>query len=462
MKLILSSAGFFPHLIGGGQTYVYGVAREMMKRGHEPVVLTSVPWTEGGADYRLEQYEWRSIPVLGVAMNPTRVADVDKSSELGPLIFRALRQALDMLKPDFVHLNGMKPALIRLTNELMIPHVVTAHHPGVACPTALLLRPDFSMCDLPAYFGTCLQCCAAWRARGENKAAIVGRLLGRIPRSLGRFANYLNKSSEGPYPLRLLRYPWKIDNIMRADRVILDESRLIVSPSSAMSKLLKRNGVPTERIVPISHGIDPVPRLPLEPLPGRPVRFGYVGSLGLAKGTDVILDALQRLEGLGHWEMHFFGGSLLQASQASRIRGLSRIVDNPRTVDHGMIPYENIADVYRVIDVLILPSIYLEVFGLVVLEAFSAGRPVIVSKCGGPEELVRDGVDGFVVERNDPNTLADAMCRFIEYPGLVQEMAANIRPVKTIAEYVDELEVVYRKCINTPKQSAVGQARHVI
>lgn len=444
MRIVLSSAGFFPHIHGGGQSYVYSVARELLKRGLDVTVLTSVPWSSGARDFRLERYHWDSVPVFGVATNPNLVADVDKSSELGLITFRALREALDILKPDLVHLNGMKPPLIRLSNELGIPHVLTAHHPGVACPTALLLRPDLSMCYSPAEFRQCLECCASWRAKEENKPPIVGDLLGRIPRAIGRLANCLDNSSEGPYPLRLLRYPWKIHNIMRADRVILDESAVIVSPSSAMSALLKRNGVAEARILLIPHGIEPLPLLPLESLSGRPVRFGYVGSVGLAKGTHVLCEALRQLEGYTRWEMHFFGGSLLGLDQKRKDALSQEPLGNPRVIDHGMIPYENIAEVYRTIDVLVLPSIYLEVFGLVVLEAFSAGHPVIVSKCGGPEELVRDGVDGFVVERNDPRALADTMRRFIDDPGLVAAMASNIRPMKTMVEYVNEIEAIYR------------------
>jgi len=89
----------------------------------------------------------------------------------------------------------------------------------------------------------------------------------------------------------------------------------------------------------------------------------------------------------------------------------------------------------------------LEAFKIVVAEAFSAGRPVIVSKSGGPEELVRDGIAGFVVERNDSKSLEEAMQKFIDNPDLLHEMSKNIKPVKTISEYVDEVEEVYSSII---------------
>jgi glycosyltransferase involved in cell wall biosynthesis len=89
----------------------------------------------------------------------------------------------------------------------------------------------------------------------------------------------------------------------------------------------------------------------------------------------------------------------------------------------------------------------MEAFGLVTVEAFSAGRPVIVANSGALPELVRNGVDGFIVERNNSKFLAEAMRKFIENPDLVAEMSRQIRPVKTIQEYVDEVEKIYDQLI---------------
>ena len=89
----------------------------------------------------------------------------------------------------------------------------------------------------------------------------------------------------------------------------------------------------------------------------------------------------------------------------------------------------------------------MEAFKIVVAEAFSADRPVIVSKSGGPAELVRDGIDGFSVERNDSKSLAEAMQKFLDNPELIIKMARQILPVKIIQEYVDEIEKIYFTCL---------------
>ena len=111
------------------------------------------------------------------------------------------------------------------------------------------------------------------------------------------------------------------------------------------------------------------------------------------------------------------------------------------------------------IDVLVLPSILLEVFGLVVVEAVSAGRPVIVSDSCGVGEVVRHGVDGLIVERNNVEALAAAMRDLIASPEKILAMAARIRPVRTLAEHVDELEGIYDLVINERAPAVTGQPR---
>jgi glycosyltransferase involved in cell wall biosynthesis len=66
----------------------------------------------------------------------------------------------------------------------------------------------------------------------------------------------------------------------------------------------------------------------------------------------------------------------------------------------------------------VLSSIY-ETFGVVVVEALAAGRPVIATRCGGPECIIGEE-DGLLVLPGDVNALADAMIK----------MRANIRKYK--------------------------------
>jgi glycosyltransferase involved in cell wall biosynthesis len=447
-KIILSVAGFFPEAFGGGQVYVYNLAKELQKRGHNVIILTSAAWEDGYNTYNIKRYEYDGLSVIGVDLNPDVIIEEDKYSELSPMLLKALNTLLKDLNPDLVHLNGLKPALIKICNQLNIPYLVTAHHPGVACPNATLLRPDESLCDKPANPNWCIPCCSRWRVVGAPFSSVTGFLLGHIPKWIYNLAGEIDrKYKKAPYLVRALRYPRLVEKSMEGDRVILNECRYIISPSRAMKELLVRNGVSPEKIFFLHHGIDPLPRLPIEPLNGRPVKFGFIGSFGIPKGLNVLIKALEMVSNQDKCELHIYGGGIGKSNNSYLEKCLKRYKAKANIVNHGYIPNDKIIDAYKSIDVLVVPSIYLEVFGLIILEAFSAGRPVIVSKSGGPEELVRDGVEGFIVERNNSKSLAEAMQNFIENPNLILEMSNQIPSVKTIQQYTDEIEELYKNIL---------------
>jgi glycosyltransferase involved in cell wall biosynthesis len=62
-------------------------------------------------------------------------------------------------------------------------------------------------------------------------------------------------------------------------------------------------------------------------------------------------------------------------------------------------------------DVFVLPSLFGEGLPMVVLEAMAAGVPVVATRVEGVPEAIRDGCEGFLVEPNDPRSLADAVAR---------------------------------------------------
>jgi glycosyltransferase involved in cell wall biosynthesis len=113
------------------------------------------------------------------------------------------------------------------------------------------------------------------------------------------------------------------------------------------------------------------------------------------------------------------------------------------TIQRGFVEPSRMADQYASIDILVVPSIVPEAFGLTVAEAFSVGRPVIVSKSGALPELVRDGIDGFVVGRNDSHILAERMHSLILNPSSILALADAAPPVRSIEDYADAIERVY-------------------
>jgi glycosyltransferase involved in cell wall biosynthesis len=356
----------------------------------------------------------------------------------------ALTAIVSQERPDLVHLNGLKPSLARVCAELGVPHVITAHHAGIACAAGTLVRPDGRICAIPMSAGACVSC-----VNRSRRPTMHGRVLGALPRWLyGPFGRRLNGKARLGYLERGLIYPWLVEQGIDSRRAVLDDPAPMIAPSAYIRDLLLRNGRTPDSVIHVPHGIEPLPRSPLPPVGTRPVRFGYIGRIEPLKGLHVLVEALGSLPARANWELHVFGASRTPWEHDYQVRTLGRAPPQ-RLRYHGRIEHRLLADAFSAIDVLVVPSLLPEAFGLVVLEAFSAGRPVIVFPSGALPELVRDGVDGVVVRGADTPALAKALTHCIADPGSIVRMAANVPQVRDMRSHVDDLLEVYHRVLRS-------------
>jgi glycosyltransferase involved in cell wall biosynthesis len=89
------------------------------------------------------------------------------------------------------------------------------------------------------------------------------------------------------------------------------------------------------------------------------------------------------------------------------------------------IPHTELAEQYRKADVFVFPTL-IEGMPLVVLEAMASGLPVITTP-NGPGDIVRDGVDGFVVPIRDPGAIVEKLEYLRANPDRRREMGVNAR-----------------------------------
>lgn len=85
-------------------------------------------------------------------------------------------------------------------------------------------------------------------------------------------------------------------------------------------------------------------------------------------------------------------------------------------------PYMDLPGVYNHCDVVVYPTIGEEPFGLVPVEGMACGKPVVVTKSGGLVESVIDGETGFIIEKRDPQALAEKIARLLRDPKLARKM----------------------------------------
>ena len=103
-------------------------------------------------------------------------------------------------------------------------------------------------------------------------------------------------------------------------------------------------------------------------------------------------------------------------------------------VSHVLRPsLTELVELYREADVFALPSDE-EGLGLVVLEAMACGTPVVATRCGGPEGIIEDGVDGYLVPRDNPRVMSERLQMLLKDDSSAQEISRRARQ-KAVAKY---------------------------
>jgi glycosyltransferase involved in cell wall biosynthesis len=135
------------------------------------------------------------------------------------------------------------------------------------------------------------------------------------------------------------------------------------------------------------------------------VRIVSVGSLEERKGFDVLLDAVEILHGAGQRvQLRIVGAGPLHPSLSTRVSELGL---DPVATLVGMRSRGETASIIADSHMYVCSSRH-ETFGIAPAEALSVGRPVVATRCGGPERFVDDSC-GAIVEPCDAHALAEAI-----------------------------------------------------
>lgn len=153
-----------------------------------------------------------------------------------------------------------------------------------------------------------------------------------------------------------------------------------------------------------------------------PPKLVCVGRFDPVKGQDILLNAMALL---GHKSaiLELIGKGKLEEQYQQQVKKLNL---QDIIVFAGVLPHSEIFT--RMAEALftIVPS-RSEAFGLVNIESMSVGTPVIASAVGGIPEIIRDGVDGFLVPPDDPEALAEKIKVLLTDHKLREEMGRNAR-----------------------------------
>jgi glycosyltransferase involved in cell wall biosynthesis len=204
----------------------------------------------------------------------------------------------------------------------------------------------------------------------------------------------------------------------------LEMADLVITCSRFAAESYVAAGVPSDMVRAVLLGVDSLRFRPSDRAcksVGRGgIRFCYVGQLTRQKGVDLFPDVCARLRSGGLDFGLSIAGSMAGVTPdlVSRLRGIADLA--------GFVPHSGLVDFYRSADVFVFPSRF-DSFGMGVTEALACGLPVIVTENVGAKDLVRDGVNGWVIPPGDANALAERMSWCAANPEEVRTMSFAAR-----------------------------------
>jgi glycosyltransferase involved in cell wall biosynthesis len=184
------------------------------------------------------------------------------------------------------------------------------------------------------------------------------------------------------------------------------DARVAVSP--ALSERIESFGLPRPRFIPNLVDERMFRAAPVRASHG--FTFLTVGAMQQAKGVGDLIQAIAILKGRvdsARWKdlgFRLIGDGPDRGTFQSDARRLG--IESSIAWTDPM-PREQLIEEFQACDCYVLPSHH-ESFGIVLVEALASGRPLIATRCGGPESIVNES-NGVLVAARDPQALAQAL-----------------------------------------------------
>jgi glycosyltransferase involved in cell wall biosynthesis len=398
---ILMLAQFYPPVLGGEERHVKILSEELVRRGHSVAVATlHQPGLQdeeeaGGARvYRLPSTLQRASFLYSEADRRHAPPFPD------PETTRALSKLVKQFQPEIVHAhNWLVHSYLPIKNQTGVPLVLTLHDYSLACPIKRLMYKGLP-CSGPA-FSKCLGC-------SLDHYGPIGP------------PTYLSNRLMGSFKERL------VDRYLAVSRATAEGNGL--SPGL-------ENGC---QVIPnfLPDGFDDL-NGNSHPLAGELPEDGFLmfaGDLSRDKGVPVLLEAYRGL--VGAPPLVLIGRKTATTPEQMP----------PDVHVFNSWPHPAVLEAWLRSSIALAPSVWPEPFGIVVIEAMAAGKPVIASQTGGLPDIVRHGETGLLVMPGSTVELRQALQRLIHDPERRARMGhAGRRRIEMFkaGQVVPQIERVY-------------------
>ena len=466
MRILQVVHGFPPDANGGTESYVRDLAAALAASGNDAVTVLTRHGDENARDLSVRTWTDGAVHVISVN-NTFHSCESYESSYANLPIERFAAGLLDEWRPDVVHLQHLtclSTGIPRQAARRDIPVVMTLNDYWLICHRGQLVDLDGRRCPGP-WDGGCARCLPPGALATDAAFRSVRRLqslpVPGVSAAIGMAARALDAATP---PERT-----RAATVRRLDhmRAAVADVRFFLAPSATLALAFAPFGLSPDRIIRCQQGISTARFEPVQRTPSNRLRIGFAGGLQPTKGVEILIDAVERLPrdvaavdvlgaSAGYHGDRRFADALEARLGHAAIRRLG-------SVSHARMPA-----VLRDIDVLVVPSIWIENAPFIIREAFAVGVPVVASNLGGMAEMVQDGVDGLLFPAGDSAALAATLRRLIDEPDLLPALRAGIKRPMSIEEDATWLRELYVRAgakaseggvISSQEQAAISGQR---
>ena len=413
MKILFLQDDFPPHAKGGAGIVAAALARQLAKQGHELIVVTAVQdkkyegsFYEDGmriericSHYAQRWRSWRSLYNLSTVP--------------------AIRRIIFEVRPDIVHAHNVHYHLsywaLRIAKKSGARVFLTAHdvmlfHYGKLTE---FLDKDNITCERRWSYKI-----TPWQ-------------------QLRKYRFWYN-------PFRNIFIHKILSNVDR-----------IFAVSAALKEALEQNGIRNIEVLHNGIDIDWWQNVSQEDITAFKDRYNlsgkkcilFGGRINAAKGGDVILNAFREILHAESNVVLLLLGTQDVYMEKLMVRAKEWGIENS-VVSTGWLSGNELRTAYHVANIVVMPSLYLEPFGMIALEAMACGKPVVGSCFGGIPEVVIDGETGYIVNPFNIGMLVDACVQLLGNSSIEKKLGSRgkelVQVKFSLINQVKFLEGVYK------------------
>ncbi|MBU2514005.1 glycosyltransferase [bacterium] len=386
MRILKVIHGYPMRYNAGSEVYSQTICHEYVRQGHEVQVFSRYENPFEPEFSQREEVDSKEPKIKLNLINITRSKDRYSHREVDI----AFGNILDKYKPHVVHighLNHLSTSLVFEAKKKNVPVLFTLHDYWLICPRGQFMQ--FNIGELESW-----QDCD-----GQEDMKCTMKCYNRY------FSGLESVDVDKNY--------WSswINQRMQHVQEVMDAVDLFVAPANYLrDRFIRAAHIPNEKIRYLDYGFE-LSRFGSEEntLKDRPFTFGYIGRHVPAKGIHLLIEAFGKLKdeerliiwGRTQGDVTPFLKELVLALPDER----QEKIEFRQEYDNSQIQDE----VFKHIDAIVVPSIWVENSPLVIHEAQAARKPVITSNAGGMGEYVHHMKNGLLFRHRDCEDLSIQM-----------------------------------------------------